>query len=664
MFTSTSNSGRGLGSLVDSYIRKRLRRDIHPALTSTRVKAEAESTFLKVPDPRAESALCTTAIEGGEGDQALVSTELVAGENECDFSIDEIYRDAEQEKLRFQLAMADYENLTSGSKFRTDITAKPLYTWDDVLIEVQQASDSYSEASGMWAKIRKGLCSFGRNAKAFDAWASLLPSQSEYLSVLCGGLKFILGAAARLHDISAEVCDALAEIPILLKGTHLVLGIFRRSKDLHQASAALYSAVIAALHHILLWYREKAFKTLFKSILKQDSYATQLTELLNNVSQQANYFDQVVRLHSYERIVDTSEMVRAQGVQHDENHNVLVRHLSESNSGLQHLRGDFNSKAEHLQSQVAALTNVLSAFLSSNSWMDARTQDVRGPYLPIRRARSDSKLIEGPPPHLSSTSSLEKMVSTLDLDSSVIERGIAASLRSVWQIPRSDQDRLVAAMQSTKLQRWIKETTSSAIFLNYNATRNHHATSFVAAKLADSVTSSSVLALAFFCGSHINRRTDDPDFGVTGMMRSLISQLLLAYPNFGLHTVRRIRDADFINVEDLCEVFYLLTAQLPQYQTVFCILDSVSSFEENNGLREESEIVLQQLMDIITWTSEYGCCFKLLLTSPRKSRVLYKHLPNPEQDSIWLPTNVSSQGGFTKGKWEGSIGGEVDRLSP
>ncbi|KAK4651589.1 hypothetical protein QC762_602270 [Podospora pseudocomata] len=668
MSTKAPNTNRGLGTLVDSYVRKRLRRDIHPAFAKVRDKSEAESTFLKATGAELRVS-CHTAVGASEdGSQSPTSIAMVAGENDCGISLEEIYRDATQEKLRFQLAIADYEKLTSGPKFGSGITTKPSFTWEDVLEEAQRAADTYSEASGMWNKIRKGLCSFGRNAKAFDAWASLLPSQSEYLSVLCGGLKFILGAAARLHDLNSDVCDALAEIPILLKSTHLVLGIFKRSKDLHQASADLYSAIIAALHHIVLWYREKAIKTLFKSILKQDAYAIQLTELLSNVRQQADRFEHVVRLNSYERIVTTSEMVRTQGVQQDENHSILVRYLDDANNELHNFREEFSSKAVDLQSQVSELTNVLAAFLGSGAWMNARTHDVRGPYLPIRKAKSESRLIRdsspGSLPHGSKTRHrLEETIYTLDYDSSVIERDIATSLRSVWQVPVSDQDRLVAAIQSPKLQSWIMETTSSALFLNFNATRNHHTTSFVAAKLANSIQSSSVLVVTFFCGPHTDRRSEDPDFGVTGMMRCLISQLLLTYPNFGLHTLRQIQEKDMDDVEDLCEIFYLLVAQLPRHKALFCILDSVTNFEDNNILRVESEMAMGQLMEIITWTAEYGCCFKLLLTSPRNSRVLYKHLSNPEQDSIWLPAKVPSQGGFTKGKWDGSIGGEVDKLT-
>lgn len=65
-------------------------------------------------------------------------------------------------------------------------------------------------------------------------------------------------AAARLQDLRKEICDALAEIPILLASTHRALGAFKKSRELHKCSAALYSATIASLHYIVEWYKEKA----------------------------------------------------------------------------------------------------------------------------------------------------------------------------------------------------------------------------------------------------------------------------------------------------------------------------------------------------------------------------------------------------------------------
>jgi len=89
--------------------------------------------------------------------------------------------------------MKAYENTTAGTKFKTEVTDKSIHTWDDVLTEVQLAGSAYYDASGMWGRIRKAFRSFGRNSKAFEGWASLLPSGSEYFSVLCGGLTLILG---------------------------------------------------------------------------------------------------------------------------------------------------------------------------------------------------------------------------------------------------------------------------------------------------------------------------------------------------------------------------------------------------------------------------------------------------------------------------------------
>ena len=255
------------------------------------------------------------------------------------------------------------------------------------------------------------------------------------------------------------------------------------------------------------------------------------------------------------------------------------------------------------------------------------------------------------------------LLSAFDYNSMVVQDDMAACLRSVWQIPRSDQDRLVAAMHSPKLQRWITETTSSALFLNFNAPRNQRSTSFVAAKLADSIQAcSSVAVLSFFCGSHSRPVADDSDFGVAGMMRSLISQLLISYPDFSVDIVRGIRAANLESVQDLSKIFYLLIGRLPRNRTVFCILDGVTRFEESNVLREESEAVVKEMMKVVNWTAEHGCCFKLLLTSPGSSRVLYRHLIEPERDSVWLPAKVPPRGGFTKGKWEGTLGGKMDRL--
>jgi len=118
-----------------------------------------------------------------------------------------LYKDAASEKRLFKAAIETYENSTQGSKYKTNIVSEATHTWEDVLAEVNAASERYNEVSGFWGKIRKGLRRFGDNNQAFDAWAGLLPSQSQYLSILCGGLKLIFSVRASANTtLRTHVC--------------------------------------------------------------------------------------------------------------------------------------------------------------------------------------------------------------------------------------------------------------------------------------------------------------------------------------------------------------------------------------------------------------------------------------------------------------------------
>jgi hypothetical protein len=105
---------------------------------------------------------------------------------------EELYEEAESEEVRFCRAAASYERV-ADAKYKTHITVQGLvHTWDEVLDEVNHVAYQYKDSSTFWGKIRKGLRKFGDNHRAFDAWLGLLPTQSHYLSSLCGGLKLVI----------------------------------------------------------------------------------------------------------------------------------------------------------------------------------------------------------------------------------------------------------------------------------------------------------------------------------------------------------------------------------------------------------------------------------------------------------------------------------------
>jgi hypothetical protein len=99
---------------------------------------------------------------------------------------------------QFRVALAKYQEQTSGTKFKQRLDLDKSHSWDEVLEAVNDASVQYNHPEGHWGKIRKGLRQFGRNHDAFSAWAQLLPSQSQYFSLLCGGLQLIINVSFTL----------------------------------------------------------------------------------------------------------------------------------------------------------------------------------------------------------------------------------------------------------------------------------------------------------------------------------------------------------------------------------------------------------------------------------------------------------------------------------
>lgn len=108
----------------------------------------------------------------------------------------DIYRDTISERDNFQQAMAVFEQTTNENGLHNHITSTQVHTWEEVLEVVNKASAIYNSKSGAWNKIRIAFHNFGKNNKAFNAWLGLLPTESDWVSVISGGLKLILGVCS------------------------------------------------------------------------------------------------------------------------------------------------------------------------------------------------------------------------------------------------------------------------------------------------------------------------------------------------------------------------------------------------------------------------------------------------------------------------------------
>ncbi len=111
---------------------------------------------------------------------------------------EELYEDTSEETQHFIEAAMDYERsaIAADSEYKASIDWSHVHTWEEVLEEVDRAAQSYNDTSNVWGKVRKAFRSVGGNQQVFVAWLELLPIQSEYCSIVCGGLKLIFGVCS------------------------------------------------------------------------------------------------------------------------------------------------------------------------------------------------------------------------------------------------------------------------------------------------------------------------------------------------------------------------------------------------------------------------------------------------------------------------------------
>jgi hypothetical protein len=133
---------------------------------------------------------------------------------------------------------------------------------------------------------------------------------------------------------------------------------------------------------------------------------------------------------------------------------------------------------------------------------------------------------------------------------------------------------------------------------------------------------SSGIVLHFFCGSH-SRIEQDPVSGPAGLIRSLITQLLLYpdSPDVYLDPMEQnlYEAVSHWNVQALVFLFGLLVCKMHESKTIICLIDGISDFETPlHGWDRQILDVVQQLRSIVD-RQRPGPALKLLMTSANRA---------------------------------------------
>lgn len=93
----------------------------------------------------------------------------------------------------FCLLIHRYAEITGTKQSASPFNIRGVHSWDEVRQAASLAEERHlKDAKGPKGSIRRFFRVTGDNAHVINPWVNLLPDD-QYFSVLCGGLKLILG---------------------------------------------------------------------------------------------------------------------------------------------------------------------------------------------------------------------------------------------------------------------------------------------------------------------------------------------------------------------------------------------------------------------------------------------------------------------------------------
>ncbi|KAI6887825.1 hypothetical protein KC363_g4074 [Hortaea werneckii] len=538
-------------------------------------------------------------------------------------------KDAAEEILkaheqRFRQALQDYKD-QAEPKYQADIDLRlsAHHQWDDVIGAIDVLSKTQAERKDFWSSLRNKLHWFGQNSSVFQQWSGLLPTQSNYFSVMCGGLKLIFTAAGRLQKIRDWIRDALLELPGLLYSTDKTLDAFD-DEQLHICSRQLMGKAFESLHWIIRELTRSAMKKGIMAGLKQENYAKNLRDSLDDVKNLSEQFRRIADACAHEKLGE----------------------IDRTTSGI---RQDVRTAYVGTSVQIEGGVNqILSALRSGFSLI----LDKRYP------------LIEQIPisPRVTSKADQERrrakirsiVCRSLNVDAALVEDSLRETLASIWTADSHEQDRMHYLVADPQLADWVTSGSSAVLLIN-------EASDHIPAKLVDAVRSANQSPRTrdqppTLCIFHLGGQSFyEQSFGSkrpNGVLSSMIYQLLDSGLDLDAKFLRdMLRDCEILSFDQLWSAFEQLMSQVPPQLQIFCVLGNLGDFED----MWEAEItaLTKNLVDLARggMTNETGqrYALKVLLTCATPSRVVH-HLLQPSE-ILDMPEKVPAVGEFSDRAW-------------
>ncbi|KAK4220519.1 hypothetical protein QBC38DRAFT_526643 [Podospora fimiseda] len=584
---------------------------------------------------------------------------------------------------------------TVKKKYKTGINPDEQHTIRQLESLVSEAIQKHQdgESKGAWGKVNLACRKLSEGKDNIEGWPGLLPSENNYLSIVSGGLKLILKAAARITKVRDRVLEALQQIPTILNSAQRVLNIYHDSAKLKELSKAFYISTLSVLGHILNYIRRKASRNLMKVVFQPGSFQEELFQKLEQLTKDRNAFNEEADLCQKEMLDNLGKVIQQDNHEAKEERARMEyllrlaafeqgranRVIGEMLEAIKRRQSEIGKAVDGIKTAVTEPSNILPMLLKLLQGGDG----VQGFAISMHNSNTptstQTKKKKPSPPKPSASQIRKSILSSLCYSPTTSKTDLFTLLSLGPLLPRLDQDRSLHLINSPLLHSWISNPNCASLLINSNyfpISKTRSAISFVTARLSYALEQlhqkenrKDIIPLYFFSGLHYSG--DEEWENPAGVVNSLLAQVLSKCRDVNLTSVYDVTEE--IDCHDISEMMDLLERAIKEIfrdgnKTIFVIVAGLSfwldSIEEET--RKDAEELVSRLMKLgEKKKSKKGKgVVKVLLSAAGRF-----HFNDGIQSEVGenvmvldLPVKLPPTGGFTNMKWEVGVGRCMEAL--
>ncbi|KAI9679734.1 MAG: hypothetical protein M1817_004748 [Caeruleum heppii] len=505
---------------------------------------------------------------------------------------------------------ATHRGKDRSGKFKISAT----YTWDDVIREAKLAQEQYKkDGKGLGNLGRRILRWTGDHSPAIKPWIDLVPNDKA-LTTLCGGLKIMLAAIARMSERREQIFEVISKVQDTVEHVERYRELFRNDQVLRDRAVSLYFTILQMIRIMIESLVEKSKRDYVKAPFRGKLSDQTVDDAIRTHAEHLRSFKKRTIFLADKAIVDTQARL-----------NRMEPILKETVR-----REDIEALQSSLEQN---LVQVLIQVLKNAQWSKELGESIESNH----KSLPDNHETSLPTLEITPAMSQEQLLSLLRVDINVLMHDLRVAQASQPDFDNRSQRQAQSLLQHPRFQAWLCSVTPGLLLVDGNcdtyALSRISPTSMTSALLVRVLQqNTSARVVYFFCGAHT--KSDDDLQGPAGLVRSIIAQLLTLY-DFDLGFVNSEVANEQLNRGDigwLCSLLRKLLRRLPR-MILFVVLDGFT-FHESKRWMDPMHFVVSELQQAV-YDARTNVTLKVSITNPCASRFI-RSLVAPA-DQIFLP---------------------------